>query len=214
MLTGSSDESRPLDRERFHVAFRLSRANIGYLSRANIGYIVNEGAGRSFPGMLGGKFKTGLGRNFQRRQAGRAQIVVQRADRRGADDVTGTGYGKGCDRQAACQRLQQNQAKGIGLARKYEDVGSRIDVSQGFALKRAEKHGLRIGPHQRIARRSIADNDLAAGEIESKKRFQIFFHRDPADAQKHRARQAEVGVARLREVKAAGIEKRPAEKPR
>ena len=142
--------------------------------------------------MACGKLEAGLRRNCQRGQAGCPQIVVQRADRRCADHVAGPGHRKRRNRQAAGERLQQHQAEGIGLARKHEDVGGRIGLRQFFALPRAEKHRLRIFSLQRRARRPVADDHLGAGQIEIEKSLEILFHRDAADAQKDRTRQAEI----------------------
>ena len=111
------------------LALRTAPRHAPVRIAADIGHVVDEGAGRGFPGMLGGEFEAGLRRNVQRGQAGRAQIVVQRADRRVADDVARAGDRKGRDRQAAGQRLQQHQAERIGLARKHEDVGAGIGLA-------------------------------------------------------------------------------------
>ena len=136
------------------------------------------------------------------RQAAR-KILVQRADRRGADHVARPGHGKRRDRQAAGERLQQNQAEGVGLARKHEDVGGGIDLRQGLALQRPEKHGVRIFARQRRARRPVADDHLGAGQIEIEKRLEILFDRDAADAEEHRTRQAEIDGARTKQ---AGVD--------
>jgi len=128
------------------LAFRIGSANIQGM--------FDKDARRGFPSVSGGEFQAGLRRNQQRRQAGQSQIVVQRADRRGADDVAGTGHRKGCDRQAAGERFQQHETKCVGLARKHEHVGGRIGLSQRLALPRAEEDGLRIFSRQRGACRT------------------------------------------------------------
>jgi hypothetical protein len=133
--------------------------------------------------MLSGKREAGLRGNAQRGQTRDPQIVVQRADRRACYHVAGTGHGKSGHRQAACESFQENQAKGVGLARKHEYVGGRIGLRQFFALPRPEKHGLRIFSGQRYQRRSITDNHLGARQIEIEKCIEILFNRNAADAQ-------------------------------
>ena len=132
------------------------------------------------------------------RQAARKSSFSD-ADRRCADHVAGTGHRKRRDRQAARQRLQQHQAEGVGPARKHEDVGGGIDLRQFLALPRAEKYRLRIFPLQRRARRPVADDQLGAGQIEIEKRFEVLLHRDAADTEKDRPRQAEVDGARMKQ---------------
>ena len=123
----------------------------------------------------------------------------------GAAPITSRGpvTGKRRDRQAAGQRFEQHQPERVGPARKHEDVGGRIGLRQRFALPRAEKHRLRVFSRQRRARRSIADDQFGAGQIEVEKRLEILLHRDAADTQKDRARQAEVNRARM---KMAGVD--------
>src|SRR2546427_738986 len=70
------------------------------------------------PGGGGGESDGSLPRNRQRLQAGRAQVVVQAADRRRADHLARTGARKGSNRQATGPRLQQHQDKRVGLAGK------------------------------------------------------------------------------------------------
>ena len=123
---------------------------------------------------------------------------MQRADRRCTDHVAWSGHRKCGHRKAARQRLQQYQAESVGLARKHEHVGGGIGFRQGFALPRAKEHRLRIFCGERRARRPITDDHLGAGQIEIEKSLQILFDRDPADADEDRARQAEIGGARVK----------------
>ena len=135
----------------------------------------------------------------QRFEARFAQIVAQHADRRRPDDVARTGDRERRHRQAAGERLQQHQAEGVGLARKHEDVGGRVDFGQFLAVPRAEEDGVGIFPLQRRARRSVADDELGAGQIEIEEGFEIFLDRDTADAEKHRRRQTEIDIARMKQ---------------
>ena len=62
-----------------HLAFRLHGANVQG--------VVNEDPGRSLPGMGGVELDAGFRGNTQRMEARRSQILVQDADRGGADHV-------------------------------------------------------------------------------------------------------------------------------
>ena len=114
--------------------------------------MLDEDPRGGLPGVGGGEFDAIFPRNLQRLQAGRAQILVQDADRRRADHVARPGDRKGGNRQAAGQRLQQHQAKRVGLAGKHEDIGGRVDFGQFLAVPCAQKHGIRIFPLQRRPR--------------------------------------------------------------
>ena len=120
-----------------------------------------------------------------------------------ADDITGTGHGKGRDRHAARQRLEKNQAEGIGAARKHEDIGGGISLRKLFARARAEKDRIRIGPLESRARRSVADDNLGPGKIETEKGIEILLDRDATDREEDRARQAEISRARMKQ---AGVD--------
>ena len=125
---------------------------------AYIESMVYKNPRRGVPGVAGRKRHTGLTRNLQRRHACNAQILVQDADRRRADHVARPGDRKRRNRQAARQRLEQHEAKGVGPTREHEDVGRRIDLRQFLALPGAEEHRIRIFPLQRHPRRTIADD--------------------------------------------------------
>ena len=60
------------------------------LHGADIQGMFDKDPRRGLPGMAGGEFDAGLRRDLQRVEAGRAQILVQDADRRRADHVAGT----------------------------------------------------------------------------------------------------------------------------
>ena len=131
--------------------------------------------------MSGRKLDTSLRRDLQRSHAGRLQILVKDADRRGADDVARPGHRKSGNRQAAGEGLQQHEAERVGPAREHEDVGRRIDLRQCLALPGAEEHRMRIFPLQRDARRAVADDELGARQIEVEKGLEVFLDGDAAD---------------------------------
>src|SRR6266702_7697087 len=160
---------------------RLFHAGSAGQHRADRQNAVDEGPGRRLPGVIGGKFDAGRPRNVQRGEAGIAQIMIQRADRRIADDVAGALHRERRDRQATRERFQQDQAERVGLAGKHEDVGRRIDVRQFLAVLFPQKDRVRIGLLQRDARRAITDDHLGAGPVEVEEGLEILLHRDPAD---------------------------------
>ena len=61
-------------------------------------------------------------------------------------------------------------------------------------MARSDKHRLRKFPRKRGPRRSVPNDELGAGQIEREERFEIFFDRQPADRQKDRPRQVEIGA--------------------
>ncbi|MGY4334449.1 hypothetical protein ACVWWG_008866 [Bradyrhizobium sp. LB7.2] len=135
-----------------------------------------------------------------------AQIVIEHANRRVADHVAGPLHRERRDRQAACERFEEDQAKRVGLARKHEDVGGRVNVRQFLAVFFAEEDRVRIGLLQRDTPRTVADDHLGAGQIEVKECLEVLLHRDPADREEHRCRQTEIDRARMEQmgVDAAG----------
>ena len=71
---------------------------------------------------------------------------------------------------------------------------------QLLAVLLAEEDRVRIGLFQRDPRRAVADDHLGAGQIEIEERLEILLHRDPADREKHRRRQAEVDRAGMEQM--------------
>ncbi|MGY3357596.1 hypothetical protein ACVWZK_004259 [Bradyrhizobium sp. GM0.4] len=156
--------------------------------------------GRGLPGVVGGEFHAVLPADIQRGEAGAAQIVIERADRRIADHVAGPLHRKRRDRQAARQGFEQNEAERVGLARKHEDIGGRVDVRQLLAMLFAEEDRVRIGLLQRDTRRAVTDDHLGAGQLEVEERLEILLHRDPTDREEHRRRQAEIDRAGMEQM--------------
>src|SRR4029077_10245364 len=107
----------------------------------------------------------------------------------------GTGDRKSGNRQAAGQRLQQDETKGVGLAREYENIGRRIDFRQFLAVPRTEKNRIRKFPLQRRTGRTVADHELGAGQIEFQEGLEILFDRNSPDAEEYRRRQTQVDGA-------------------
>src|SRR5262245_22780840 len=168
--------------------------------KANAPRMLDEDAGRGFPTMPRSKRGAGFARDAERRKASRAQIVAEHANRRRTDHVARTLHREGRDRQAACEGFQQHKPEGVGLAGEYEDIAGRIYLCELFAMPRAEEYGLRIPALQFRPRRTVADDYLGAGQIEIEEGLQVLLDRDPADAQEHRRRQADVDVARMEQL--------------
>ena len=169
------------------------------IDRTDIQGVVDKDPGRGLPGVAGGKIDAGLPRDFERIQARRAQIVIEDADRRGADHVARPGDRKGGNRQPAGERFEQHQAKGIGLARKYEHVGGGVDLGQFGAVPRAQEHRIRIFSLQRQACRPVADHNLGARQIEIEEGLEVLFDRHPADIEEDRHWQAQIDRARMKQ---------------
>ena len=131
-----------------------------------------------------------LPRDGQGLEARRPQILVEHACA-GADHVDRPRYGKRRDRQAARQRFDEHDPECVGARGEDEHVGARIDVGQRFALLCAEKMRVRIAALKMAARRSVADDDSRARQVEIEQRLEVLFHRDPTDRQEDRPRQVE-----------------------
>ena len=93
-----------------------------------------------------------------------AQILVERA-RAIADDVAGAGNRKGGDRGAAAQRLDDDEAEGVGAAGKDEDVGACIGRRERFAAELAEEQRAGMLRLECGERGAIADDDLCARAV-------------------------------------------------
>ena len=135
-------------------------------------------------------------RDFERGEAGGAQVVVERAGAAVADHVERPGDRERGDRQAARQRLDHDDAEGVGLARER---------------RRRRRWRRRAPAPRRTARRGNARADSAArararagpsptmttepGSFEVEQRLEVLLHRDAADA---RGRSAAAGRARRR----------------
>jgi len=182
---------------------RSFRHKFGHLTGGTEGTdiegMVDKNPRRGMPGMAGGERDAGLPRDPQRLDAGGMQILVQDADRRSADHVAGPGDRKSGNRQAASQRLEQDEPKGVGLAREHENIRRRINLRKFLAVPGAQKYRIRIFPLQRHARRAIADDELGAGQIEVEERLEVFLDSQATNAEEHRLRQAKVDLARMKQ---------------
>ena len=89
------------------------------------------------PGVLQGVLTAGFAGNLQCRQGRDAQILVEHADRCGADDIDRSGHGIGGDGCAAGQRFQQYEAESVGTAREDEGVRGGEVARQFQALLEA-----------------------------------------------------------------------------
>ncbi len=72
---------------------------------------------------------------------------------------------------------------------------SRTDT-YGLVLLEALASGLPIAGYPVAAtRRSVADHDLAARQVEGQERLDVFFDRQPSDREEHRTRHAQIAAA-------------------
>jgi len=90
----------------------------------------------------------GLGRDAQGAAGGRREVLVQAPDRRPVDHVERPRHREGGDWQAAGQRLEEDQAEGVGAAGKDEDVGRGDVARQVVARLGAGEDDPRIAPPQ------------------------------------------------------------------
>src|SRR5690606_24413173 len=123
---------------------------------------------------------------------GAANAVADNVDRPG-DRETG-------DRRATRQRLDYDIAERVGAAREDEDVGRGIDAGELVVRPVAEEMGVRISRLQPGEFRPLADDHLAAGQVEIEEGRQVFFHGDAADAEEDRPREIELATLVLIEV--------------
>ena len=127
--------------------------------------------GRSLPAMGGGE----LDGRLQRKSPAPARHAVRKSSFRtptGAVPITSRGPAP--ERRRPAGRWPAPRAargRRCRSAREHEDIRRRIDLGQCLAMPRAEKHRIRKPPLQRRARRAVADDDLAAGQIECRGRL-------------------------------------------
>ena len=99
-----------------------------------------------------------------------------------ADHVQRAGHRKGRDRHAAGERLELHDPERVGPAGKDEDVGSREMRRKISVFQQAKE--FRVGkpaPQLRLLR-TLADDDLRAGQVERQERFEVLLDRDPPEA--------------------------------
>src|SRR5579885_2540922 len=126
--------------------------------------------GAVFPAPPLGKRPASRSRQGECAQASRLQILVQCADRRVADHRPHIGDWECSDREAARKRFQEHKSECVGMPRKHEYIRCSIFF------------------RERRPRRSVTDHYYCSRKIERKKGLEIFLNRDPADAEKNRAR--------------------------
>ena len=90
-----------------------------------------------------------LARDFERGQAGGAQIVVEHAGAALADHVERPGDREGGDRQAARQRLDQDDAERVGAARERRTRRRWRRCRASASPMRAEEMRVRIAALER-----------------------------------------------------------------
>src|SRR5689334_6488857 len=125
--------------------------------------MAEELGGAGVPGKAERMGTAGRARDRQRPQAGLLQILVERASATVADDIAWACDGIGGHGHSAGQRLELNDAEGVGPAWKDENVGRRHVSSEPLAAHAAQKIYAREACAQRRLLRAFADNDLAAG---------------------------------------------------
>src|SRR5579862_2656962 len=101
------------------------------------------------PRKIEGVGAAAFARYCQGSQGGSPEILVERANAAVANDIERTRNRIGGDRKAAGKRLQNDQAKRIGAARKDEDVGRGVERGERAVVAAPEEMRPRELPPQR-----------------------------------------------------------------
>jgi len=155
------------------------------------------------------------------------RIDEQRAPRRGGkigverpgdpflDDIDRARHRIGRHRHRAGQRLEIDQAEGVGAAGEHQDVGRRQMRGKIRAEAITGEDRARMAPLQPGPLRAVTDHDPGAGPIHVEEGIDVLFHRHAADVGRYgprqiqkvlRSRPEQLGVdaaAPLREVREA-----------
>ena len=102
----------------------------------------------------------GRSRNRQSFEAGGFEILVEHPDRIAAYYVLRSRNGISCNRYAASQCLELNEAKRIGPARKHEHVRRGEMRCKGFPFQLTKKMGIGKAALQLARLRALPDDDL------------------------------------------------------
>src|SRR5439155_6050048 len=97
-------------------------------------------------------------------------------------------------RRAAGHRLEHHQPEGLAGARKHEHIGAAVDLHQLGARNDTTPVNVRILALHALEQGADAIDEFGARQVELQKRLEILFVGDPADKEKHRARQSEIDV--------------------
>ncbi len=113
-------------------------------------------------------------------------------------DVDGAVNRIGGDGHAARQRLEQNEAIGVGAAREDEDVGIGDVPRQRLAGLVSGEADLRIARLQFCHLRAVADHILGALQVELEESLDVLLHGHAADEERDRPRALqEAALARM-----------------
>src|SRR5690606_20707942 len=116
-------------------------------------------------------------------------IVAQCADRSVANHVLWPRDRKGRNGHAGCEGLQLGDTKGVGQARKDEDISSSKMRSERFSAHGAKEDDIRVTRAEFRLLRTMTDHHFAAWQIEREERIQVFFDRNAPDIHEDRSRQ-------------------------
>ena len=130
-----------------------------------------------------------VARQCQRLANRNAKVLVHGASRGIGQDIDGAGDGIGSHRRARSQCFDDDIAKGVGPAGEHEDVGAAIDRRQFVAIAVAHELSFRMRPLQCSTLRTIANDDLGAGNIQIEKVSHTLFGRHAPDIEQMRSGQ-------------------------
>lgn len=114
-------------------------------------------------------------------QGGATQVGVDGTDGGASAEqhVLGAGDTEGGDGCAAGEALEDDQPEGVGSRREDEDVGAGERAGELGAVTGAGEQHLRMGTLQGGPRRAVADDDLAAWQVEREEGADVFFRPRP-----------------------------------
>src|SRR5689334_14089889 len=117
-----------------------------------------ELVGARGPGEVQRIVTAGVGLELKRSAGRSRKIVGENADRRLADDVDRALDWIRCDRKAARQRLENDEAEGVRLRREDEDVARGVIARELFSEFRACETHVRIFGFELSELRAVADD--------------------------------------------------------
>ena len=133
-----------------------------------------------------------------KRVVGQVGDAVQRLLHARRDDVDRAGDRERSDRRAARHRLEHHEAERVRAAREHEHVGAREIRRELDAEPIAREHRSRVPARERCTIRSVADDDLRAGQVEREERVQVLLDGDAPGVHPDRPlRDDRVAAARL-----------------
>ena len=132
----------------------------------------------------------------QRLDGRQFEIVVEHATDTVFDDIHRPRHRIGGNRQTRGHCFKQDETKGIRAAWEDEDIGRRVVLRQFVSRFGPGEQRIAIAARQHGKMGTIADHHLAAGQVGTQERIQVFLARHTSDIQEHRPRTEQAHRAR------------------